>query len=69
MTLQTMNIEAFEEMLRRIVREEINQIMIERTSENPEKSTNEVIYASDDTFRKSATKIFKSHKKVLDALA
>ena len=68
MTLQTMDVQTLETLLRRIVREEIRQVIVEQTDEESA-SAKDSTYATDEAFRKSADKIFKTHKKVLDALA
>lgn len=68
MTLQTMDIQTFESMLRRIVREELQNIIQEQEAVEAA-GEDESKYADDAAFEKSMKKIFKSHKKVLDALA
>ena len=68
MTLQTMDIQAFESMLRRIVREEVENVIREYEAIDQQTDA-DALSAKDADFEKSMKKIFKSHKKVLDALA
>jgi len=61
MTLQKEDILVLEEMIRKVVREEIRNAVTQNSSDGK--------FANKDDFQKAAAKVFSKHKKVLDALA
>jgi len=61
MTLQKEDILVLEEMIRKVVREEIRNAVTQNSSDGK--------FANEDDFQKAAAKVFSKHKKVLDALA
>jgi hypothetical protein len=62
MTLQTQDIKILEDLIRKVVREEIRNAVKEVKGEDNE-------FATEEEFRAAAATIFKTHKRVLDALA
>lgn len=61
MTLQTQDIKMLEDLIRRVVREEIQNAVQYAAQKDG--------FATEEEFKAAASQIFSSHKKVLDALA
>ena len=67
MTIQ-IDSQELEMLLRKVVREELRRAVVE-TEPTVATNTESEQHASDEDYRTVASQVFKSHKKVLDALA